>query len=58
MPKYLVSWTEEDWYNVVIKDDSAYEAQDKFWGREYDPEDVVHTGTEIQEGIDIEAVIE
>jgi len=57
MPKYLVSWTEEDWYNVVIEADSAYEAQDKFWGREYDPEDVVHSGTEIQEGIDIEAII-
>lgn len=56
MPKYLVSWTEEDWYNVVIEADSAYEAQDKFWGREYDPEDVSHTGTEIQEGIDIEAI--
>jgi hypothetical protein len=57
MPKYLVSWKEEDWYNVIIEADSAYEAQDKFWGREYDPEDIVHTGAEVSESIDIEEVM-
>jgi hypothetical protein len=56
MPKYLVSWKEEDWYNVIIEADSAYEAQDKFWGREYDPEDTVHVGSEVSGSIDIEAI--
>jgi len=58
MPKYLVSWKEEDWYNVIIEADSAYEAQDKFWGREYDPEDTVHVGSEVSGSIDIEALID
>lgn len=58
MPKYLVSWTEEDWYNVIIEADSAYEAEDKFWGHEFDSEDVSHIGTEIQQGIDVEALID
>ena len=56
MPKYLISWTEEDWYKVVIEADSATEAMGKFQDHDFDPEDVRHTNTEIQDGIDIEQV--
>lgn len=52
--KYLVSWTEEDWYNVTIEADSLDEAMEKFWGHEFDEADVRHTGTEIQDSIEIE----
>ena len=56
MSKYLISFTEEDWYNITIEADSYEEAKDKFWNGEFDTEDVKHTGTEIQESIDIEQV--
>ena len=56
MPKYLISFTEEDWYNIIIEADSMQEARDKFWAWDYDHEDVRHTGTEIQESIDIEEI--
>ena len=56
MSKYLISFTEEDWYNIVIEADSERQARDKFWSADFDFEDVVHTGTEIQESIDIEQV--
>ena len=56
MPKFLISFTEEDWYNITIEADSLEEAKDKFWSHDFDLEDIVHTGTEIQESIDIEEV--
>ena len=56
MPKYLISFTEEDWYNITIEADSYEDAKEKFWQGDFDYEDVVHTGTEIQESIDIEAI--
>ena len=56
MPKYLISFTEEDWYQIVIEADSERQAKDKFWTQDFDPEDIVHTGTEIQESIDIEVI--
>jgi hypothetical protein len=56
MPKYLISFTEEDWYNITIEAESEEEAKDKFWRGDFDYEDTVHTGTEIQESIDIEQV--
>ena len=54
MPKYLISFTEENWCSIVIEADSMEQARDKFWAWDYDPEDVRHTDTEIQESIDIE----
>ena len=56
MAKYLISFTEEDWYNITIEADSLEAAKDKFWSQDYDFEDIRHTGTEIQESIDIEEV--
>ena len=56
MPKFLISFTEEDWYNITIEADSLEEAKDKFWSHDFDLEDIVHTGTEIQEDIDVEEV--
>ena len=56
MSKYLISFTEEDWYNITIEADSYEDAKDKFWHGDFDYEDVKHTGTEIQESIDIEEV--
>jgi hypothetical protein len=56
MSKYLIGFTEEEWYNITIEADSLEEAKDKFWSHDFDPEDIVHTGTEIQESIDIEEV--
>jgi hypothetical protein len=56
MAKYLISFTEEDWYNITIEADSLEEAKDKFWSHDFDLEDIVHTGTEIQESIDVEEV--
>lgn len=53
MPNYLISFTEEEWYNVTIEADSLQDAADKFWSGNYDHEDIIHTGTEIQESIDI-----
>ena len=54
MPRYLISFTEEDWYNITIEADSFEDAREKFWQGDFDHEDVKHTGTEIQESIDIE----
>lgn len=56
MSKYLISFTEEDWYNITIEANSFEEAQDKFWATDYNFEDVIHTGTEVQESIDMEEV--
>jgi hypothetical protein len=56
MSNYLISFTEEEWYNITIEADSLQEAKEKFWAHDFDLEDIVHTGTEIQESIDIEEV--
>jgi len=56
MPKYMISFTEEEWYNITIQADSFEEAKEKFWAQDFDLEDIVHTGTEIQESIDMEEV--
>jgi hypothetical protein len=56
MSNYLISFTEEEWYNVTIEADSFQEAKDKFWSHDFDLEDIVHTNTEIKESINIEEV--
>jgi hypothetical protein len=52
----MISFTEEEWYNITIQADSFEEAKEKFWAQDFDLEDIVHTGTEIQESIDMEEV--
>jgi len=56
MTKYLISWTEEIWQNVVIDADSEQEAMDKFWSVNFDTESVKIFGGEVQEGVDVEEV--
>ncbi len=56
MSKYLISWTEEDWYNVVIEADSKKQALDIWHDQAYDMEDIKHVGTELQDSIEIEQV--
>jgi hypothetical protein len=34
---YIISWTEENWYEVAIDADSEEEALQKFENKEYDP---------------------
>ena len=58
MASYLISFTEEEWYNISIEADSFEEAKEKFWSGDFDHEDIIHTGTEIQESIDIEEIEE
>ena len=56
MPKYLISWTEEDWYEVVIEADSRKAALDIRHNQAYDMEDIVHTGSELQDSIECEEI--
>lgn len=58
MTNYSVSWTQEIWYKVNIKANSAEEAKEKFWSGEFDTSDTKETGAEIQDGIDIEELEE
>jgi len=54
MSKYLIAWTEEEWYNVVIEADSKNAALDIFYNQEYDREDVKHVGSELQDSVEVE----
>lgn len=54
MTKYLISWTEEDWWEVAIEAESKDEALGKFHNREYDEHTVVHIGGELQDSIEVQ----
>lgn len=56
MTKYLVSWVEEDYLNLIIEADSADEARDKFYNYDFDDQQVRHVGTELQDSVEIEEV--
>jgi hypothetical protein len=56
MPKYEVHWTLERWFKVEIEADSQAEAEEKFWGGEYENEQLF--GTEIQDSINVIAIPE
>jgi hypothetical protein len=54
MTKYVVSWTEEDWYRVEIEADSYDDALDKFHAGDYDRQQAILTESGIlQEGVDV-----
>jgi hypothetical protein len=54
MAKYLVSWTEEDWYKMEIEADSIDDAFDNFLAGDYDRKQAILTESGIlQEGVDI-----
>ena len=54
MTKYLISWTEEVWQNVVIEAESKEQVRELFYSGEFDMDTVKVTGGEIQDGIDID----
>ena len=54
MPKYLVAWTEENWYNITIEADSKWDALDKFHNHEFDYEDSILVGSELQDSVEAE----
>jgi len=57
MAQFLVSYTEENWYRVVIEAKDEQEAKDKFWEFDFDVESAKLTGLEIQDGIDVEELV-
>ena len=56
MPKYLISWTEEEWWQITVDAESRDKALDMFHNREYDEHTVVYLGGELQDSIDIEEI--
>jgi len=57
MTKYLISWEESQWTNLIIDAPSQLAALDKFYNQEYNMEDIAIVGQEmIPDTIDIEEV--
>ena len=57
MPKYLISWEESQWTNLIIDAPSQLAALDKFYNQEYNMEDVAVVGQEmIPDTMDIEEI--
>lgn len=55
MPKYLISWEESCWYDLVIEAGSEAEALEMFHNNNYDREEVKWMGQEtLPDSIDIE----
>lgn len=57
MPKYLVKYQEENWYNVVIEAENAVHAKEKFWEFDFDQNSAKLVGEEIQESIEVEELV-
>jgi hypothetical protein len=56
MPKYVIAWTEENWYNLIIDAPHKTAALDMFYNNEYDREEVMLIGSELQDSLEIEEV--
>ena len=57
MPKYLISWEESQWTNLIIDAPSQLAALDKFYNQEYNMEDIAIVGQEmIPDTMDIEEI--
>lgn len=54
MAKYQFEWTRERWLRVVIEAENQEQAEQKFWGGDYDNEQ--QFGEEIQPDIDIKEI--
>ena len=57
MPKYLVSWTEETFFNTYVEADSEDEALNSFFDNVdncWDRAKIV--GSEVQDSIEVEAI--
>lgn len=46
MPRYVISWEESQWLNLIVDAPSELVALDKFFSNEYDREDVIFVGQE------------
>lgn len=51
MGKYVVQWTEEDWYEVLIDADSADDALNSFNSGSFDRGSARHVGCELQDSV-------
>lgn len=56
MPKYRLEWTEEFWYALEVEAESEQEVLDKFHKQEYDFDDAVNLGAELQDSITVEEI--
>ena len=57
MTKYLISWKESQWANLIIDAPSQLAALDKFYNQEYNMEHIAIVGQEmIPDTIDIEEI--
>ena len=56
MPKYLISWSEENFYNINIDADSEFSALAKFHNHEFDYEDSVLVSSQLQSSVEVEQV--
>ena len=57
MPKYLISWEESQWMDLIIDAPSKLVALDMFHKNEYDREDVAIVGQEwIPDTLDCEEI--
>ena len=53
MPKYLIKYVYEEWYDLEMEAGSREEALEKFWESSFTEEPRL-VGGEVQQGIDIE----
>lgn len=57
MPKYILSWEESHWYNLVVEAPSEFAALARFENNEFYYEDVQKVGDEVIEGtVSVEAI--
>jgi hypothetical protein len=56
MPKFRIEWTEEFWYSLEVEGESKEEVLDKFHFQEYDFDDAVSLGAELQDSITVKEV--
>ena len=54
MPKYLISWTDEEWWEVAIEAESKDEALEMFHNREFDEHTIVYIGGELQDSVEVQ----
>jgi len=58
MKTYTIKYTYEKWYSINVAAESEEQARELFFSGEFNNEDRVLIGEEIQDGIDIEEIDE
>lgn len=53
MGKYMISWTNENWYRMDVEAESEQDALDKFWSGKYSWDNAFIFGEEVQDSVDI-----